>query len=288
VAHSTTPNPTCQTAVGYSGDQLSGCVQASPTGLTFSWTGYNNYSYADQYVQFTGVGNTTSQTIACSVPDCTKSFPLSPGEYSGRATLVTGSGPGQEIEFDLVVSSSDPLVPQNISAPIVGLGATPDAQGYWEVGADGNVYAFGDAGSYGSLAGTALNKPIVGMADTPDGKGYWLVGSDGGIFAYGDAQFFGSIGNRRLNEPIVGMAGTPDGKGYWLVASDGGVFAFGDAQFYGSAGNLRLQKPMVGMAVDPATGGYWLVASDGGIFSFNAPFDGSTGNIKLDQPIVGM
>jgi predicted GH43/DUF377 family glycosyl hydrolase len=163
----------------------------------------------------------------------------------------------------------------------------PDT-GYWQAGADGGIFAFGNAGYYGSTGNIHLNKPIVGMAATPDGKGYWMVASDGGVFAFGDAGYYGSTGNIRLNKPIVGMAATPDGKGYWLVASDGGIFAFGDAQFYGSTGALDLNKPIVGMAVDAGTGGYWLVASDGGIFAFHAPFLGSTGNIILAKPIVGM
>jgi hypothetical protein len=286
--HAVTTNPTCLSTSGITGDQLTGCVQATPSGLTFTWTGYFNYSFAVQYVQFDGGGTTTGENVSCTIPNCTSSFPLPPGEYSGRATLVTGIGPSVEIGFDLVVNATDPPLPQAISAPIIGLVATPDGQGYWEVGADGAVYAFGDATNFGSLAGKPLNGRIVGIAATPDGMGYWLLGADGGVFTFGDAQFYGSVGGQVINKPVVGMAATPDGKGYWLVASDGGIFTFGDAPFYGSAGNLPLQKPVVGMAVDVATGGYWLVASDGGIFSFNAPFYGSTGNIKLAQPIVGM
>jgi ribosomal protein L24E len=108
-----------------------------------------------------------------------------------------------------------------------------------------NVFAYGNAASYGDTSAMHINLPIVGMASTPDGKGYWLVASDGGIFTFGDAGFFGSTGNINLNKPIVGMASTPDGKGYWLVASDGGIFSFGDAAFYGSTGAINLNKPIV-------------------------------------------
>jgi hypothetical protein len=287
-SHDVTANPTCETGAGFGGEELTGCVQASPSGLTFTWTGYAHYSYVQQYVQFESGGTTTSQDITCAIPDCTRSFSLAPGEYSGWATLEINSGSAQRIDFDLVVGPSDPPIPQSISAPIVGIAATPDAGGYWEVGADGNVYPVGDAESFGSLVGTALNAPVVAMAVTPDGRGYWLAARDGGVFSFGDAQFYGSAGNIRLNRPVVGIAATPDGKGYWLVASDGGIFTFGDAPFYGSAGDLALRKPVVGMAADVDTGGYWLVAADGGIFSFNAPFYGSTGNLTLTQPIVGM
>ena len=163
------------------------------------------------------------------------------------------------------------------------------APGYWLVASDGGVFAYGDAGFYGSTGNLALNKPIVGMAATADGMGYWLVASDGGVFAYGDAGFYGSTGNLALNKPIVGMAATADGMGYWLVASDGGVFAYGDAGFYGSTGNLALNKPIVGMAATADGMGYWLVASDGGVFAYgDAGFYGSAGNLALNKPIVGM
>ena len=173
------------------------------------------------------------------------------------------------------------------NSPVVGIAATADGKGYWLVAANGGIFSFGDAQFYGSMGGSVLNKPVVGMAATPDGKGYWLVASDGGIFSFGDAQFYGSTGAIRLNKPIVGISADPETGGYWMVASDGGIFSF-NAPFLGSMGGTPLNKPVVGMAVDPATDGYWLVASDGGIFSFNTPFYGSTGSIVLNKPIVGM
>ncbi len=77
------------------------------------------------------------------------------------------------------------------SAPIVGFVYTPDGMGYWEVGSDGGVFAFGDAGFLGSMGGRRLAAPVVGIARTADGRGYWLVASDGGVFAFGDAPFAG-------------------------------------------------------------------------------------------------
>src|SRR5665213_1957024 len=82
----------------------------------------------------------------------------------------------------------------NLNQPIVGITQTADGGGYWMVASVGGIFAFGDAGFYGSAGSMPLNKPIVGMAATPDGKGYWLAASDGGIFAYGDAPFYGSTG----------------------------------------------------------------------------------------------
>jgi parallel beta-helix repeat protein len=181
------------------------------------------------------------------------------------------------------------VVQRRTIAPIVGVARTPSGHGYWEVQSDGNVFPFGDAGYYGSVAGTPLAKPIVGIAATTTGRGYWLVASDGGIFSIGDAGYFGSTGAIRLNRPIVGMTAGSGGLGYWLVASDGGIFSFGTAKFHGSTGAIHLNQPIVGMASGAGGAGYWLVASDGGIFSFgSAKFHGSTGAIHLTRPIVGM
>ena len=166
--------------------------------------------------------------------------------------------------------------------------ATGGVDGYWVVAPDGGVFAFGNAGFFGSMGGRPLNQPIVGMAAVPDSAGYWLVASDGGIFSFGSAGFHGSTGGMRLNQPVVGMTVRKGGQGYWLVASDGGIFSF-DAPFFGSMGGQRLNQPVVGMAATPSGNGYWLVASDGGIFSFgDATFHGSTGSMRLNQPIVGM
>jgi hypothetical protein len=174
------------------------------------------------------------------------------------------------------------------SANSRSIAATPDGKGYWVVGQNGTVMAFGDAVLYGSAVHLDLNGPIVGIAATPDGKGYWLVASDGGVFAFGDASFYGSAAQLRLNQPVLGMVSTPDGKGYWLLASDGGVFAYGDASFYGSAAPLRLNQPVVGISATPDGKGYWLVASDGGVFSFgDASFYGSAAPLRLNQPIMG-
>jgi hypothetical protein len=221
--------------------------------------------------------------------------PLSPGSVTGMAAGPNDGGywitnAAGQVDACGFVSAGYGALSTPPPSPIVGMAATPDGHGYWLVGRDGSIYAFGDAGFYGSLpaGGVTPSHPVVGMAATPDGRGYWLVASDGGIFSVGDAQFHGSTGSLALNAPIVGMTIDRATGGYWLVASDGGVFAF-NAPFQGSMGGSPLNRPVVGMAVDPINSGYWLVAADGGIFSFGgAPFEGSTGGLRLNQPIVGM
>jgi len=72
----------------------------------------------------------------------------------------------------------------------VSLSPSADDQGYWLVASDGGVFAFGDAGYFGSMGGQHLNQPIVGIAADNTTYGYWLVASDGGLFAFG-APFYG-------------------------------------------------------------------------------------------------
>ena len=51
------------------------------------------------------------------------------------------------------------------------MASTPDGGGYWLVGADGGVFAFGEPPIYGSLPGAHVSPaaPVVGMASHPDG-----------------------------------------------------------------------------------------------------------------------
>ena len=43
-----------------------------------------------------------------------------------------------------------------LGANVVGMAPTPSGSGYWEVAADGGIFAFGDAGFFGSLGGTGV------------------------------------------------------------------------------------------------------------------------------------
>ena len=164
----------------------------------------------------------------------------------------------------------------------MGLTSTRDGRGYWEVAADGGVFAFGDAGFHGSANGLPLGGRITGMAATTGGNGYWLVGSDGGVFAFGGAGYFGSATHLSPDSPITGITPTSDDRGYWEVAADGDVYAFGDARFEGNAPTIA---PAVGIASQAA--GYRIVAQNGGAFAFgDAGYYGSLAGIHLNKPVV--
>lgn len=51
-------------------------------------------------------------------------------------------------------------------APVKGIEAIPNSQGYWLFSTDGGVFAF-EAPFLGSLRGNVLRAPVVGMATVP-------------------------------------------------------------------------------------------------------------------------
>jgi hypothetical protein len=93
-----------------------------------------------------------------------------PNEISSIATSIAGQGPWI-VGIDGGVFAPDvdqgafaeqipaapffgslPGIGVSPIAPIVGIAATPDGGGYWLLGADGGVFAFGDAGFFGCAA----------------------------------------------------------------------------------------------------------------------------------------
>ena len=131
--------------------------------------------------------------------------PCSPPAPAHRAGYALGAAGGAVFTYgDAPYCGS--AGNKSLSAPIVGIAATPTGGGYWLAGADGGIFTFGSAGFYGSMGGKPLDAPIVGIAAAPTGKGYWEVASDGGIFTFGDAGFYGSMGGKPLSAPIVGIA----------------------------------------------------------------------------------
>jgi hypothetical protein len=166
---------------------------------------------------------------------------------------------------------------------------TPSGNGYWVVTALGTVFPFGDARGLGGIDGRlASGERVTSMSSTPSGGGYWLFTSLGRVVAFGDAPHLGDMAGTRLNGAVLDSIPTPSGRGYYMVASDGGIFTFGDADFRGSMGGARLNAPVQSLVPDGDGVGYWLVASDGGIFAFDADFHGSMGGERLNRPITGM
>src|SRR6185295_11769548 len=96
--------------------------------------------------------------------------------------------------------------------------ATNSGDGYWLLGSDGGVFAFGDAPFYGSQPDLAHK--AVGLARAP-GAGYLIAYADGSVRGFGTAV----AGNAPTVDPntehadTVAIAAGPNG-GYWLAQGE--------------------------------------------------------------------
>ena len=66
------------------------------------------------------------------------------------------------------------------------------------LGADGKVYPFGSAATFGDPSG-GLDGSAVSVAPTPDNKGYWIVTTTGHVFPFGSAPALGSVAARHAD-----------------------------------------------------------------------------------------
>jgi hypothetical protein len=72
----------------------------------------------------------------------------------------------------------------HLSAPIVGMTATPDGGGYWLVASDCGIFSYGDARFEGSTGGSQLNAAVVAAAAHSNGSGgFGGSGGSGGSTA---------------------------------------------------------------------------------------------------------
>lgn len=150
----------------------------------------------------------------------------------------------------------------------------PQRLGYWQVRANGHVYAFGDARAYPPNSPWPTPRSIVvAMTAHPSGQGYWILDVNGRVVSYGQALHHGDLDlvNR---EDLIDIAPTPSGNGYWLLAKNGEVFAFGDAVWYGTSvhsATMPSGVPALARSIEshPATKGYWVVWSDGFVTAHN-------------------
>ncbi len=287
---------------------------AGGTTVTLTGTGFSTTSGATT-VTF-GSGHAGTSVSCTSTTSCTAKTPADTGTVKvavtvgGKTSATTGAptftyvAPAQTTT-PTTTTTTTTAPTTTTTAPTTTTTTTtapsppppPNARrGYWDVAADGGVFAYATDPFLGSLPGLGVAVDnVTGLSATADGEGYWLVGADGGIYAFGGAHYLGSLPALGVvpEAPIVGIAATPDGKGYWLVGADGGVYAFGDASFYGSVPALGkvAASPIVGIAATPDGRGYWLVGADGGVYAFgDASFHGSVPALGMapHAPVTGM
>jgi hypothetical protein len=192
-----------------------------------------------------------------------------------------GSIPG------LGVSPAGSGAPKELNAPIVGMVPSYDDGGYFMVGADGGIFAFGDAqfeGSCPSLAGGCSGTAVAVMPDA-SGRGYWLVTATGNVYTFGDAPYLGAPGSQ--GSTVTSAVRTSDGAGYWILLANGDVFGYGDAGKLGNATSFGGANPASAIFATSDDSGYWVASGNGSVDTFgDAPFDGSMAGIRLNSAIV--
>ena len=120
-------------------------------------------------------------------------------------------------------------LPDSLNAPIVGMVPSADGKGYFMVGSDGGVFAFGDAKFEGSCPGLGgCAGAAVAVVPDASGNGYWLVTATGHVYSFGDAVYHGAPGPQAV--PVTSAVPTADGGGYLDSRYFNGLVApYGDA-----------------------------------------------------------
>ena len=200
------------------------------------------------------------------------------------------------VPMELIADMTAPVpptvvtVPQETTSTTAPIQVGPGKSGYWMVGTDGRVYAFGDAKTYGDAVIPA-GAQAVDLEPTPSGNGYWIIDDLGNVYAKGDAMAQPNLDRGKIGsaEVITSLSATKTGKGYWIFTSIGQVIPFGDAVYYGDISKTKLNAPVLDSIITSSGLGYYMVAADGGIFTFgDAKFHGSTGDIKLNKPVQSL
>ena len=203
------------------------------------------------------------------------------GVFSYGDTQFYGSIPGLGI---LPYGSG---LPASLNAPIVGMVPSADDGGYFMVGSDGGVFAFGDAKFAGSCPGIGgCSGAAIAVMPDASGGGYWVVTKTGNVYAFGDAPSFGSP--RPQSVPVTSAVRTPDGKGYWILFANGAVANFGDAvNLGGPAGQVGGLNPAAAIFTTSDGAGYWVASADGAVTNYgDAPNDGSMLDTHLNGSII--
>ena len=176
---------------------------------------------------------------------------------------------------------------KKLNAPIVGMVPSTDGGGYFMVGSDGGVFAFGDAkfeGSCPSIGGCS-GAAVTVMPDAT-GNGYWLLTATGHIYTFGDATYYGAPGPQSV--PVTSAVRTADGKGYWILFSNGAIACYGDAGNFGSPnGVFGGQNPATAIFATADGQGYWVASANGSVYTYgDAQFAGSMAGTRLNGAII--
>ena len=166
---------------------------------------------------------------------------------------------------------------------VVALANTSHGDGYWALGSDGKVGAFGGLGSFGDASGKGVAADIVATAS---GAGYWVLLANGGIYPFGDAGYASSPKKAGIGGTAIRMAARPQGDGYWVLMSDNTVHAFGAAPKLGSPNDAGTP---IDLRVTPSGAGYWVLTDAGRVVPFGDAVDKGDlkrSNVKWSKPVA--
>jgi len=189
-----------------------------------------------------------------------------------------------------------------VATPLVGIASTPTGLGYWLLGFDGGVFAFGDARFEGSAVGAiARGSGAAAIVPSASGAGYWVLGTDGLVLSFGDAPSLAPSGgtarvpcgprcppkpNERFGAAAVGLSG---GGGGYLSALRSGFVEGAGAEYAFYQVPVAMNSAVTGIAAAPVAYGGWVVGGDGGVFAFgDARFYGSAAPLHPARPTVAI
>ncbi|MDQ3946128.1 MAG: NHL repeat-containing protein [Actinomycetota bacterium] len=215
--------------------------------------------------------------------------------FNNRVRVISSPGsassaPSSTTSTTTAATSPPPSSPPTTAAPKPA--PAPRRSGYWMLGSDGRIFAFGDAKTLGD-ASTQLppDAKAIHLEPTPTSNGYWILDNRGDVFAFGDAASLGgaAASELRKGEKVTSLSSTPSGKGYWIFTNRGRVLTVGDATHFGDESDVDLNGPVLNSIATPSGRGYYMVASDGGVFTHgDARFHGSMGATPLNAPVQSL
>ena len=175
----------------------------------------------------------------------------------------------------------------SLDAPIIGMVPSATGHGYFMVGEDGGVFAFGDARFEGSCPGIG-GCPGIAASVVPDstGYGYWLIMESGAVHAFGDASDLGGI-SAAPDNPVSSAARTPDGRGYWLLQIDGTVTGFGDAARLTDTASFGPADQATAVFPTADGNGYRVASEYGEVAAVgDATWLGDMSSVDLNAPVI--
>lgn len=237
---------------------------------------------------FGHLNNSSSFMMSCSLlPGDTSRRYLWTGEYAGHKNFyppntqgyymvqdngavygMGGLGSYGQYNANYYGGANGHLLPGRVATDIEV--ALPTRVGYFILGSDGGVFAFGSGATFKGSAAGYVTGSAVDMTVDPANRHYWILGSDGGVFALPSpgAPFYGSAAGY-IVAGGAGIASTNDGAGYWIVGGQGHVYGYGSAasKYYGG-GIPSYAWPAKGIVPTASGNGYWIIGANGTAFNF--------------------